>query len=166
MELIEKLGIDWKLLIAQIVNFSILLFLLAKFVYRPVVQMMEKRAKTIEKGVADARASGEKLARIEKLHDERMAQAEREIGTMFEKARADAEGLKKEIIGVAHAQSQDLLKRAELQLKEEKKAMMEELRSEVVSIVISATGRILEREFSSADQKRLMDALSREIKTL
>mgnify|MGYP001588456271 CR=1 FL=1 len=64
MELISKLGIDWKLLVAQIVNFFILLFVLYKFAYKPVLEMLEKRSKTIEKGIHDAKASEERLKEI------------------------------------------------------------------------------------------------------
>ena len=48
-ELFSKLGIDWKLLIAQIINFLVLLFVLYKFAYRPILSMLEKRTKKIEK---------------------------------------------------------------------------------------------------------------------
>ena len=56
-ELITKLGIDWKFLIAQIVNFLVLLFVLYKFAYGPILAMLEKRQKKIEKGLKDAEAA-------------------------------------------------------------------------------------------------------------
>ena len=64
MELLNSLGINAKLLIAQIVNFLILLFVLYKFAYGPVLRMLDERTKKIEKGMKDAEASGKKLEEI------------------------------------------------------------------------------------------------------
>lgn len=166
MELIHKLGIDWKLLIAQIINFLILLLVLWKFVYNPVLAALEKRSKTIEKGLRDARESEEKLQEIEKLREARLAQAEREVGKLIEKAKNDAERLKKDLLLAAQNQSEDLLRRTQLQLQEEKQKMIQEVKAAVSTFIIRATGKILEREFSDADQKRLTEAITREITTV
>ena len=162
MELIAKLGIDWKLLIAQIVNFFILLFILWKFVYRPVLDMLEKRSKTIEKGVRDAKQSEEQLKKIEELREKKFAEAEAKIGKMFEQAKSDAEIMKKDIVAAANAQAEDLLRRARIQIEEEKQKMVQDVKKEVAGFIVMATGKLLEREFSAADQQRLLDAVTKE----
>jgi F-type H+-transporting ATPase subunit b len=164
MELIHKLGIDWKLLIAQVVNFFILLFVLWKFVYRPVLDMLEKRSKTIEKGIHDAKTAEERLAKIEKLREERMTETAKEVGKLLEGARVDAETMKKDIMATANSQAEDLLRRAKLQMAEEKEKMVQDAKREVTAFIIQAAGKILEREFSSADQKRLADVIVSEAK--
>lgn len=166
MELLHKLGIDWKLLLAQIVNFFILLAVLYKFVYRPVLDMLEKRSKTIERGIADAKAAEERLIHIEKLRDEKMNETAKEIGRLLEQARSEAEAMKKDIVATANSQSEDLLKRARLQMAEEKEKMVEDAKREVAAFIIAATGKLLEREFSSVDQKRLATAVAQEIKSV
>ena len=163
MELITKLGIDGKILLAQIINFAILLFILWKFVYRPVLDLLEKRSKKIEKGMHDAEEAEKRLMQADKMKDEKIGQAEREVGKLIEGARKDAETMKKELLTQAQAQSEDLLKRARLQMNEEKDRMMSDVKKEVTSIVVQATGRLLQREFSQTDQKRLLDAISKEI---
>ncbi len=165
MELITKLGIDWKLLVAQIVNFTILLVVLYKFVYGPVLAMLEKRTKTIEKGLHDAKVSEEKLIAIEKLSQERMSATEKEVGALLDRARHDAEGMKKDILAAAQTQADDLLRRTRLQIEEDKQKMLQEVKSEVTTHIVKLTGKLLEREFSDADQKRLAEALSKEMKS-
>ena len=64
-ELLTKLGIDLKLLVAQIVNFLILLLVLYKFAYGPIVAMLEKRQKKIEKGLKEAEEAHKKLEESE-----------------------------------------------------------------------------------------------------
>lgn len=165
MELIEKLGLDWKLLLAQVVNFLILLVILYKAAYKPVLQALEKRSKMIEKGIHDARASEEKLTAVEKLTQEKIAVAERTVGELIQGARTDADTIKKDLIVAAHAQSEEMLNKARLQMKEEHAKMLEDVRHEVTAIVIQATAKMLEREFSTEDQKRLLTAISKEMKT-
>lgn len=166
MELIGKLGIEWKLLVAQIVNFFILAGVLYAFVYKPVLGMLEKRSQTIEKGIHDAKAAEERLAQIEKAREERMAETQKEVGKMFDTARANAEAMKKDIVAAANAQSEDMLRRARIQMTEEKEKMMAEVKSEVTAFIVKITGKLLEREFTPADQKRLTDAITQEMKTV
>lgn len=166
MELIHKLGIDWKLLLAQVVNFFILLAVLYKFVYKPVLEMLEKRSRTIEKGIHDAKAAEERLLKIERLREEKMAETSKEIGKLLEQARADAEIMKKDIMTTANLQAEDLLRRARLQMAEEKEKMVQDAKREVTAFIVQATGKILEREFSATDQKRLTEAVAHEIKSV
>ncbi len=163
MELISKLGIDWKLLVAQIVNFFILLFVLYKFAYKPVLEMLEKRSKTIEKGIHDAKASEERLKEIEQTRRKILDEAAREVGKLLEKAKADAEAMKKDLMADANEQAEDLLRRTKALVAEEKEKMTEDVKKEVAKFIILATGKILQREFSDSDQKRLADAVALEM---
>lgn len=165
MELISKLGIDWKLLIAQIINFFILLFVLYKFAYKPILEMLNKRSKMIEKAVTDSKASEERLKEIESTRQKMLTETEKEIGKLLEKAKTDAEVMKKGIVAAAQEQGEDLLRRAKAQIAEEKEKMAEDVKKEVVKFIVLATGKILEREFSADDQKRLADAVAREVKS-
>ena len=163
MELISKLGIDWKLLVAQIVNFFILLFVLYKFAYKPVLEMLEKRSKTIEKGIHDAKASEERLKEIEQTRRKILDEAAREVGKLLEKAKADAEAMKKDLMADANEQAEDLLRRTKALVAEEKEKMTEDVKKEVAKFIILATGKILQREFSDSDQKRVDDAVALEM---
>ena len=61
-ELLTTFGINWKLLLAQGFNFAVVLLVLWKFLYQPVLKMLDERRAAIEKGVKDAAAASEKLA--------------------------------------------------------------------------------------------------------
>ena len=84
-ELLGQLGINWKLLLSQIVNFGILIVVLTVFVYKPLTRVMEERRKKIEQGLREAQ---EAKARLLKVEDERLtviAGAEKEAS-----AKADS----------------------------------------------------------------------------
>lgn len=163
MELLSKLGIDWKLLIAQIVNFTVLLVVLLKFAYKPVIGALDRRTKMIEKSMNDAHEASEKLKNIEKMEKERMSDAHKQIGALLEKAKGEAEEMKKGIVDEARRASDDMLARTHAQLKEEKASMLAEAKAELSNLVIAAASKLLEREYTAADQKRLAEAVSKEM---
>jgi F-type H+-transporting ATPase subunit b len=65
MEALANLGIDWKLLVAQVVNFAVVLLVLKRFAYQPMLKLLDERTAKIEKGLADAENAGKKLSEIE-----------------------------------------------------------------------------------------------------
>ncbi len=164
--LLTKLGIDWKLLLAQMINFFILLGILYKFAYKPVLDLLDRRSQMIEKGMKDAKESEERLMKVAQLEKERIAATEKEIGRMFEKASTDAETVKKEIVAQAQAQADEMLRRTKLELTEEKQRMIEDIKKEVTSLVIALSEKLMRREFSAGDQKRLSEAIIQEMKSI
>lgn len=69
MEALANLGIDWKLLLAQVVDFVIVLLVLKRFAYQPMLKLLDERTAKIEKGLADAEHAGQKLSEIETKED-------------------------------------------------------------------------------------------------
>lgn len=166
MELLSKLGIDWKVLIAQIVNFAILAFVLFKLVYKPLFATLDKRSSIIEKGMHDAKAAEEKLASVQKMEHERLIEAKKEVARLIEEAKHAAEEVKKDLLATAKKQSEELLERAHAQIQEEKTAMIQEAKSELVQLIVHASGKVMGKEFSAEDQKRLTHAISSEMKSV
>lgn len=165
MELITKLGIEWKLLVAQIINFGIIAFVLYKFVYHPVLNMLDKRSKMIEKGIEDAKKSEELLKNIEKMREEKMGETERKVGELLTQAKNDAEGIKKKILEETQLKADDVLRRAQIQIAEEKEKMFEEVKAGAIEFSIQLASKILEKGFSEESQKKLTEAILREMKT-
>ena len=77
-ELIKHFGIDWKLLAAQVVNFAILLFLLKRFAYKPILGMLKKRREEIEKGLKFTKDAETKLNLIGEEREEVLKTARQE----------------------------------------------------------------------------------------
>lgn len=156
MELIAKLGLDAKLLIAQIINFIILLVILGKFVYRPVLEKLEQRRGMIAKSVHDAKKSEELLKEIEQTRLEMIAQTKKVTLEMMEQAAKSAEETKQSILESSRQEAQQMHEQTKLQLAREKEKMLKEASEELGRLVVTATEKIIEREFSPDDQKRLI----------
>ncbi len=166
MELISKLGIDWKLLLAQLVNFAVLLFILYKLVYHPVLKMLRDRQARIETGLENSKKGEALLKQVEEIEKKRMNEAEKRVGELLAKASIDAERMKAEILKEAQTQAEALMTRAKLQTEEMKANIAQEVKKEMGRLLIVTLAKVLEREFSEADQKRLEQAIFNEMKSL
>src|SRR5512136_1154217 len=98
MEALQKLGIDFKVLIAQIINFGILFFILKHFLYKPILNGLDKRKKRIKESLEKAAEIEKRSAESEKEYNERMLKANQEATVIVEKARVDAEKTRKSIL--------------------------------------------------------------------
>lgn len=163
MELIEKLGIDWKLIVAQIINFGIVLFLLYKFAYKPVLTALDKRKNMIEKGVNDAKKSEEMLAEIEALKEKALAAVKEKTAEMMEQAAKDASTMKQEILAESHEEAKKAIDKAKTEIEHQKQLMLKEAKSDIGRMIVAATIKILDKEFTEQDQKRLMEEAAKEI---
>ena len=97
MDALAQLGIDWKLLLAQVVNFGILLFILKRYAYQPMLQLMDERAARIEKGLKDAEAAEQKLRSVEEEEKAILAgarQQAKELLVETDKAAKERDALK------------------------------------------------------------------------
>src|SRR5262245_46005736 len=94
-EIARTFGVDWSHLIAQMISFSIVCFLLYRFAYKPVLQMLENRRQLIVQSQADAQKVKAELARTETQRQEVIAQANVQAAKFIEEARTAADVLLK-----------------------------------------------------------------------
>ncbi|MEK7554807.1 MAG: hypothetical protein AAB518_02370, partial [Patescibacteria group bacterium] len=90
-ELIEKLGIDWKLLLAQGANFLIILAVLRFTLYKPLIRILAERRAKIDQGLRDAAQAGKRLGEVEVLGKERLATVEKEAVKIAVSSKSDSE---------------------------------------------------------------------------
>lgn len=142
-ELIKTFHIDWKLLTAQIINFAIVLLVLWRYALKPLMAMMDKRAKEIAKSLEDARKIEENLARAAKEKEEIIASAKKEAHNIIEQSRQSGSRQGQEMIEKAKEEVQQVISQAKIQIAQEKEKMLVEVKSEVSGLVVESTARIL-----------------------
>lgn len=152
----ERIGIDWKLLLFQIFNFLLLLFILRKVLYKPILNFLEARQKKIEEGLAKSEKFEEEWQKIKDVQKEKMAETEKEASLIIEKARADAEKKEKEILLVAKEKSEKIIEEAKLDISREKDKILSEVKKETADYVVFATERILKRVVKDEDEKEII----------
>lgn len=144
-EIIKTFGIKWELLTFQAVNFAILLVLLHRFLYQPLLNAIEERETHIRKGIEDADNARKELehARDEKRHI--LTKAAEEAETTLAAAKKSANEERTAALRETAERSAALLARAEKQGEDTKRRLIIESKEEIARIAILATERILRK---------------------
>ena len=163
MELLEKLGIDWRLLIAQLVNFLILVLILYKFLYKPLLKMLDGRKEKIEKGLRDAEQLGVELEKTKELQAAKIQKAKQEARGIIEEADKRAEAAGAETKAKTKAEVEKLIMVAKNQMIEEKSKMMAEIKKEAAELVIAVAEKVVGKTIDAKAQKNLIEETLQEV---
>lgn len=157
MELLTKLGINWQLLIAQIVNFLILVFVLYRFAYKPILKILDDRTEKIEKGLKDAQTVQDKLLAIEDKEKKVLLTARKEAQKIIQQSENTALKNAKDLEISAKVQSGKILEDAKKQIEQEKNKAVKEAKTEIAELVMSATEKIIGEKIDSSKDKELIE---------
>lgn len=142
-ELIAAFGIDWKLIVAQSVNFIILVAVLAYFVYGPVMRMLKERADKIAQGLKDAEAAGKAREAALAERSGIVAEAHHEAETIVARAQDSGKNERNTIVKTAQDRAAQIMKDAELEAEEAKRRAMKETEAEIARAAVLAAEKVL-----------------------
>lgn len=162
-ETLQILGIHWPKLIAQVINFAIVLFVLWKWAYKPVLQMLELRRTKIEESVANADKIKQELARTETARQEILTKADTDANKLIEEARAAAARVLEQETQKAVATANQIITKAREANEAELARMKLELRREVGRLVVETTAKVTGKILTVEDHQRLVDETNRQI---
>ena len=138
------------------VNMLILFTVMKKFLFKPVMNILDQRDAEIKKIYNDANDANEKAVTLEKEYSEKMAQARDEAGEIIKQATLTAQKREKEIIESAHQQVAAMTRRAETQIAQERKKAYQEIKEEISDISVAIAGKMVGREITAADHEALI----------
>jgi len=159
----KAFGVDWPHFIAQVISFAIVAFLLHRFAYKPILNVLEERRQKIAEGLANAEKSKAELAKAEQTRQEIINQANQQATKLIEEARAAAARVQEQETQKAIAQAKDIVEKARQAADAEHARMLAELRREVGRLVVNTTGKVIGRTLTSEDQQRLASDATREL---
>ena len=159
----EAFSVDvWKLAF-QVINFLILLYLLNRFLFKPVLARLDERSEKIGKGLEDAEvaARDRELARAER--EAAVAEARKEANEMIARANKIAEDTRNEILTSARAEAEKVSTRAREEIVAEKDKAMAEIRGQVAELALAAAGKLVRRQMDDPTQRRLVEEFLAEV---
>lgn len=159
MEIFEKLGIEPQLLIAQAVNFFLLLFVLYKFLYGPVLKMLNSRTEKVEKSLKDAEEIEKRLLKTEEETKKIIENAKNEAKGIIAEADKSGREAKDAILADAEAKSQEIIENTNDQVRKEKDIMMNEIKKDLGSIVSASLIAIAQKEAGKIDKSLIDEAI-------
>lgn len=148
MELFEKFGINWGSFLSQVVNFFIVLFVLYKFAYKPILKTLDERTRKIEKGLKDAEASNQLRESIEAKAQEESLKSQKQAERILAAAHEEAEDQRKKMLEDTRNQSGALLLKAKDDIQKEKVKMLQEAKEAMAELVVLSTEKILKEKLS------------------
>lgn len=151
------LNIDPGLIIWTIFIFLILLVLLRRFAWKPILAMIDERESAIQDSLERAeQAQAEAEERLQQ-YEQRLAEARREAREILNESRESGEKIRDEIVSEAQSQKQKMIEDAREQIEAEREKTVRELRDTVADVAISAASRILNRELSPEKHAEIIE---------
>ncbi len=159
----EKLGINLGFFISQLVNFTLLAALLTVLLYKPILRMLNERKERIARSLADVDAAREAAARAQQDYDKKMVEAQRTAQEIIAKASQASEEVAAEIRAEAQRDAENIRRKAREEAAQERAHLLAEVQSQIASLSMMATERVLGQAVDANTQRRLVDQFLAEI---
>jgi F-type H+-transporting ATPase subunit b len=145
------------LMVWTVATFVVLLFVLSKFAWKPLLQSLKDREDTIRRALEMAEKARADAAELLKQNERNLAKAEEEYRKIIREGKAFSEKLKEEIVAKAHQQAQREIQQAKEEIQRDVDAAKQQLRAEVADLAVLAAGKILDETMDAQKHKKIVD---------
>ncbi len=160
--ILHSLGIEWKLLIAQMINFGVLAFVLFKLIYKPLLEVLDKREKMVKDAEAKSSSIDDKMAEIKALEEKVISEARKASDKLIRDTEHSAKELKEKLSKEAEAHAEKIVKEAENKLRGEAEARDAQIRKEIKLVVAGAIEATVAKYLDNNAKQMLVDEASAE----
>jgi len=164
MEILHNFGFDLPMLVAQIINFLVIFYVLKRFLYKPVMNMMKTREDKINLGLKQAEEASIKLEQALEEEKKILTKAQEESRKIIEGARAEALSLTSEMEENARLQTQKMLDDAHAQMTQESEEIEKRISRNVSELAVEMLSNSLKGIFTEKDQKAFLDKALKKVK--
>jgi F-type H+-transporting ATPase subunit b len=154
---------DPGLYIWTIVTFLVLVTLLARFAWRPLLDALEKRRAQIEKSLDDARQAKVELERLNQESQQIMRKAHADAEAIVAATREDAARLREDMKQSAKTEAAAIIKNAERQIQFETQRAVQQIRHEAVDLSVAIASKLIQRNISKEDNERLIEEALKQV---
>lgn len=143
--------------IAQICNLFLQAYLIKRFLFKPINEMLDKRREMADAQIRDAQKAKEEASAIREEYEQNMAEAKTKANEILTSAQKTASLQSEEILHEAAKQAAALKEKAEKDIAQEKRKAVNEIKDEIGGMAMEIAGKVIEREISETDHKKLID---------
>jgi F-type H+-transporting ATPase subunit b len=162
-DIAQQFGVDWWKFLSQVISFTLVAFVLYKYAYDPILNVLAERRHKIEEGLRNAEETKKQLANAQQQATELLAKA----GTDAQKVIDDAKAAAKTIIdresARATAEAEQIIAKAHEATVREHQKMLGDLKREVARLVLNTTSKVTGKVLNDEDQKRLSEEATKEL---
>ncbi|OGH02465.1 MAG: ATP synthase F0 subunit B [Candidatus Levybacteria bacterium RIFCSPHIGHO2_01_FULL_37_17] len=164
MEILEKFGFDPVILVAQIINFLIILYLLKRFLYKPILKIINDRQESVKKSLVQIEDAKKNLDRAQEERVKILIKAKDDAKSIIDDAKDTALELSKNINEDAKAETERLINDAKQQIEKETFETEKRLSQYTIRLARELLQKTLENELGKTDQKKILQNAIKKIK--
>ena len=153
-------------LLAQLVNFAILMWVLNRFLFRPIKEALKQREETIRSTLDDVENQKKAIEALQREYDERIKNIELELQEMKREAIKEAQNQKVKIIAEARAEAEKIVEKGRLRIENDSLVVLDSLRTHIVELTIKTVKSIVRREMTEEEHLKLIDEIVSEAEKL
>jgi len=148
--------IDLNEFIWAIINFLVLLALLYKFLWNPILNTLDKRREEISSNLSSAESMKQQAEEMLEEYKKKIAAAKSEAQDIINQANRAAEETRNKIMSQAHEEAAKITEKAREEIRREKEQALKEVRDEIATLAVLAAGKVLERSMTKEDHEKLV----------
>jgi F-type H+-transporting ATPase subunit b len=151
------LDVNPGLMIWTVITFLILLLILKKVAWKPILTALDKRENDIRESLAQAEKAKEDAKQILEQNQANLAKAEEESRKIIEQSRTYAESLKEQLMRESKEQAKKIVDDASSEIQRNKDAAFEELKGQIAEIAVIAAEKIIRESLDAQKSKQVID---------
>jgi len=166
MEVLEQLGIEWRVMVVNLAGFLVLLALLKKFAFGPINNILAERERAVDADIDEAERAKEMALADKRAMEEELAKLDERAAAIVADAEKEAEERRQELVARAREQSQQIVAEGERSVEIATRRAREQLRQETAEIAIEVSERALRQALNEQRQAALVDAFISDIERI
>jgi F-type H+-transporting ATPase subunit b len=160
------LKVDPGLLLWTIITFLVLLIILWKAAWRPIVEALDARAEKVRSDIENAETMRIETEKKLTQHKELLDSANAEVAKIISDGKADAEGVRSSIVEKANKDAREMIDKAKKEINQAKDKALNDLKSEIVNLSTEIAAKIIEKNLKPEDQKGFVDEALSKMRTV
>ncbi|HEU0085931.1 MAG TPA: F0F1 ATP synthase subunit B [Candidatus Paceibacterota bacterium] len=159
--IISTFHIDWKTIIAQMINFGVVFVVLYVFALKPLAKIMRDRTEKIEKGIEDAKENEKLIEQTHKEYEAALSKAKAEANVLYQDMKKDAAEKKASMMAEAEKEVATMIENGRKTLESEKNKMVADAKKEVAALAVQITEKLIGEKVDSAYEAKAVNEVSR-----
>ena len=148
--------VPWTFII-QIINLFIQVYLIKKFLFKPINDILEKRRNLADKEIKEAREARDEADSLKVQYEQSLSSAHAEAAQIVSEAQKEAQNKADTLLHEAETEVADIKAKAAADIEQEKKKAINEAKDEIGSLAMEIAGKVVEKEIKESDHKKLID---------
>lgn len=159
----EVISVNLWQMLASLANLLLLFLIIKKFLFKPVMNVLEKRRADIDGDYAAADEAKRTALASKTEYEEKLSHAEQDASELRKAAADDAKRHGEKLIEEAHEKAEGIIAAAEAQIELDKKKARAEMKSEIADVSVKLAEKIIERELDADTHRELIDSFTKDI---